>query len=174
MLGKMTYFICFALLVGAVNSVQAEPFSLVPTFDGHVSNDADEGPDASPGGSGMHCRNQGGRRRVGFVTYDLSEAQSQGVNFSDVSFSNYGHDGGTVNVYGVLEAYEDLVAAGITWNTAPGVQNDPTPALDSDVALDLADVTEILLTFDAPARGTRESTVMNIIPFMVLLYLYPQ
>ncbi|MFC1603429.1 hypothetical protein ACFL5F_00235 [Planctomycetota bacterium] len=161
MLGKMTYFICFALLLGAVNSIQAEPFSLVPTFDGHVSNDADEGPDASPGGTGMHCRNQGGRRRVGFVTYDLSEAQSQGVNFSDVSFSNYGHDGGTVNVYGVLEAYEDLVTEGITWNTAPGVQNDPTPALDSDVALDLADVTEILLTFDAPARGTRESTVMS-------------
>ena len=161
MLGKMTYFICFALLVGAVCSVQAEPFSLVPTFDGHVSNDADEGPDSSPGGSGMHCRNQGGRRRVGFVTYDLSEAQSLGVNFSDVSFSNYGHDGGTVNVYGVLEAYEDLVADGITWNTAPGVQNDPTPALDSDVALDLADVTEILLTFNAPARGTRESTVTS-------------
>ena len=158
MLGKMTYLVCFALLIAATSSAQAVPFSLVPTFDGQVSNDADEGPDTSPGGSGMHCRNQGGRRRVGFVTYDLSEAQSQGANFSNMSFSNYGHDTGAVNVYGVLEAYEDLVADGMTWNTAPGVQNDPTPALDSDVALDLADVTEILLTFNAPARGTREST----------------
>jgi len=161
MLGKMTYFICFALLIGAVSSTQAEPFSLVPTFDGHVSNDTDQGPDTSPGGTGMHCRNQGGRRRVGFVAYDLSEAQSQGANFSDISFSNYGHDTGLVNVYGVLEEHEDLVAEGMTWNTAPGVQNDPTPALDSDVALDLADVTEILLTFNAPARGTRESTDMS-------------
>ena len=155
---KTTYFICLVLLIGIVSSVQAVPFSLVPTFDMHVSNDADEGPDSSPGGSGMHCRNQGGRRRVGFMTYDLSEAQSLGANFSDMSFSNYGHDTGQVNVYGVLEAYEDLVAEGMTWNTAPGVQNDPTPAVDSDVALDLADVTEILLTFNAPARGTREST----------------
>ena len=117
--------ISFFILFIAANHVQAVPFSLVPTFDGHVSNDADEGPDTSPGGTGMHCRNQGGRRRVGFVTYDLSEAQSQGVIFSNVSFSNYGHDTGLVNVYGVLEEYEDLVGEGMTWNTAPGVQNDP-------------------------------------------------
>ncbi|MBN2595118.1 MAG: discoidin domain-containing protein [Sedimentisphaerales bacterium] len=159
MSGKMTYFICFALLIGSLSSVQAVPFSLLPTFDTHVSNDASEGPDSDNSGqSGMHCRNQGGRRRVGFVAYDLSEAQSQGVVFSDVSFSNYGHDTGMINVYGVLEEFEDLVADGMTWNTAPGVQNNPTPALDSDVALDLADVTGILLSFNAPARGTRAST----------------
>ena len=150
--------ISFSTFLIATSHVQAVPFSLVPTFDGHVSNDADEGPDTSPGGTGMHCRNQGGRRRVGFVTYDLSEPQSQGAIFSNVSFSNYGHDTGLVNVHGVLEEYEDLVGEGMTWNTAPGVQNDPTPALDSDVALDLDDVTDILLTFNAPARGTREST----------------
>jgi len=98
---------------------------------------------------------------VGFVAYDLAEAQLQGVVFSDMSFSNYGHDTGGINVYGVLEAYEDLVADGMTWNTAPGVQNDPTPASNSDVALDLADVTEILLTFSAPARGVRESTEIS-------------
>ena len=159
MLGKMTYFICFALLIGTVSNVQAVPFNLLPTFDTHVSNDASEGPDSDNSGqSGMHCRNQGGRRRVGFVAYDLSEAQTQGVVFSNVSFSNYGHDTGMINVYGVLEEFEDLVAPGMTWNTAPGVQNDPTPALDSDVALDLADVTEVLLTFNAPARGGRAST----------------
>ena len=152
------YSISFSIFLTVASHVQAVPFSLVPTFDGHVSNDADEGPDASPGGSGMHCRNQGGRRRVGFVTYDLSEAQAQGAIFSNVSLSNYGHDTGLVNVYGVLEEHEDLVAEGMTWNTAPGVQNDPTPAVDTDVVLDLADVTEILLTFNAPTRGTREST----------------
>ena len=152
------YSISFSIFFTVASNVQAVPFSLVPTFDGHVSNDADEGPDASPGGSGMHCRNQGGRRRVGFVTYDLSEAQAQGAIFSNVSLSNYGHDTGLVNVYGVLEEHEDLVAEGMTWNTAPGVQNDPTPAVDTDVVLDLADVTEILLTFNAPTRGTRQST----------------
>ena len=155
---KLMYLVSFVLIFVIAGSVQATPFSLVPTFDGHVSNDADEGPDSSPGGSGMHIRDVGGRRRVGFVTYDLSEVKNQGAIFSDVSFSNYGHDTGTVNVYGVLEEYEDLVVEGITWNTAPGVQNDPTPEPDSPVALDMADVTDILLTFNAPSRGAREST----------------
>jgi hypothetical protein len=155
---KLIYLVSFVLVLGAASEVQAVPFSLVPTFDGHVSNDTSEGPDTSPGGTGMHIRDVPSRRRVGFVTYDLSEVKSQGAIFSDMSFSNYGHDTGTVNVYGVLEAYEDLVTEGITWNTAPGVQNDPTPELDSGVVLDLADVTDILLTFNAPPRGTREST----------------
>ncbi len=150
--------VSLVLLLSTASSVQALSFSLVPTFDGHVSNDAQEGPNTSPGGSGMHIRDIGGRRRVGFVTYDISEIKSQGAVFSNISFSNYGHDTGTVNVYGVLEEYEDLVAEGMTWNTAPGVQNDPTPDLDSAVALDLADVTDILLTFNAPSRGTRAST----------------
>ncbi len=158
MRNKLMYLVSFILVFGIAGSVQATPFSLVPTFDGHVSNDAQEGPDSSPGGSGMHMRDIGGRRRVGFVTYDLSEVKAQGAVFSNMSFSNYGHDTGTVNVYGVLEEYEDLVAEGITWNTAPGVQNNPTPGLDSAVALDLADVTDILLTFNAPSRGAREST----------------
>ena len=54
------YSISFIILLTTVSSVQAVPFSLVPTFDGHVSNDADEGPDASPGGSGMRERAGGG------------------------------------------------------------------------------------------------------------------
>ncbi|HUU18909.1 MAG TPA: hypothetical protein VMW72_17290 [Sedimentisphaerales bacterium] len=155
---RLIYLVSFVLVLSVASRVQATPFSLVPTFDGHVSNDAQEGPDSSPGGSGMHMRDIGGRRRVGFVTYDLSEVKAQGAVFSNMSFSNYGHDTGTVNVFGVLEEHEDLVAEGITWNTAPGVQNNPTPGLDSAVALDLADVTDILLTFNAPSRGAREST----------------
>ena len=153
--------LCFVCLVGllcSVGHVQAEPFSLLPTFDGHVSNDAQEGPDASPGGSGMHIRDIPERRRVGFAAYDLAAAKELGVTFANVSFSNYGHDGGTVNVYGVLEEFENLVAEGMTWNTAPGVQNDPAPSPGDPVALDLTEVTDVLLTFDAPARGNRAST----------------
>jgi len=160
MLGKMTYFICFALLVCIVSSVQAEPFSLRPTFDVEIGNDAQIGPDgASAGGSGMAMRDIGGRRRVSFVTYDISEAKLNGVVFSNVSFSNYGHDlDDPVDVYGVPEDYESLVVPGITWNTAPGVKNDPTPPLDSAVELDLDDLTDVLLTFTPPAMGVRGST----------------
>jgi hypothetical protein len=156
---KLVYFISLVLLLSVVSNVQAEPFSLLPVYDTHVSNDGSEGPDTNNDSqSGMHARDVGGRRRVGYVAYDISEVRSRGFAFSNVSFSNYGHDGGEVNVYGVLEANEDLVAPGMTWNTAPGVQNNPPPALDTAVVLDLADVTDILLTFNAPARGTREST----------------
>jgi len=160
MLGKMTYFICFALLFGAVSSVQAVPFSLRPTFDVEIGNDAQIGPgSSSAGGSGMAMRDVVGRRRVSFVTYDITEAKSKGVVFSNVSFSNYGHDlDDPVAVYGVPEAYEDLVVAGINWNNAPGVKNDPTPPLDSAVELDLDDLTDVLLTFTPPAMGVRGST----------------
>ena len=156
---KSTHVVLLLQVFCLASGAQAEtvPFSLRPIFDIEIGNDASLGPDASSNGSGMGARNVASRRRVAYATYDLSEIASPGMVFSNVSFSNYGHDGGTVNVYGVLEDQEHLVTDGITWNTAPGVMNTPTPALDSDVALDLADVTEILLTFEAPARGTRES-----------------
>ncbi|MGD2094633.1 MAG: discoidin domain-containing protein [Phycisphaerales bacterium] len=156
---KLVFLISLILLLNAVSNVQAESFSLLPTYDTHVSNDGTEGPNTNnETQSGMHARDIASRRRVGYVAYDISEVKSRGFAFSNISFSNYGHDTGEVNVYGVLEAYEDLVGPGMTWNTAPGVQNNPPPALDTAVVLDLADVTDILLTFNAPARGTREST----------------
>ncbi len=151
------------LLLGPVASVQAaSPFDLRPTFDVEIGNDGQIGPgSSSETGSGMGIRNIATRRRVAFATYDISEVRGPGQVFLNVRLSNYGHDGGTVNVYGVLESVEHLVGPGITWNNAPGVKNDPVPPLDTDVVLDLADVTDILLTFNAPARGVREPTEVS-------------
>jgi len=147
------------LLIPAAAVKAGDPFDLLPTFDVEIGNDAQIGPgSSSETGTGMGIRNIATRRRVSFATYDISGIRGPGQVFLNVSLSNYGHDTGTVNVYGVLESAEHLVAAGITWNNAPGVKNDPVPELDSDVQLDLADLTDILLTFDAPARGTRAST----------------
>ncbi len=155
---SLTSIVILVVLAGAVH-VHGQPFSLLPTFDVEIGNDAQIGPgDASETGSGMAMRNIGGRRRVSYVVYDISTVRSVGQIFKNVSFSNYGHDTGLVDVYGVLEAHEHLVGPGINWNNAPGVKNDPTPPLDSEVALDLADVTDVLMSFDAPARGTRAST----------------
>jgi len=148
------------LLLGCVGPLRATtPFDLMPTFDVEIGNDGSMGPgSSSETGTGMGIRNISTRRRVSFATYDISGIRGPGQIFSNVSLSNFGHDPGTVNVYGVLESVEHLVATGITWNNAPGVQNNPVPASDSDVALDMADLTGILLTFDAPSRGTRAST----------------
>ncbi len=159
MLRRVTYLMAAATLLLAAQGAHAAYFELLPTYDTYVSNDGTEGPDTNhETGSGMHVRDIATRRRVGYLTYDLTEAKSQGAFFSNVSFTNYGHDTGTINVYGVLESQEALVTEGLTWNTAPGVANDPTPASDTTVVLDPADLTDILLTFPAPARGTREAT----------------
>jgi len=153
----MTTILLLAAGTGSAQSM-GQAFSLLPTFDTEIGNDEGLPPDASSNGTGMGIRNVATRRRVAYVTYDLSGMGASGMTFSQVSFSNYGHDSGTINVYGVLEEYEYLVADGLTWNTAPGVANDPVPALDSEVALDPEDLTDILLTFSAPARGVRAST----------------
>jgi hypothetical protein len=149
------------MLLGIAGSPLAAstPFSLTPTFDVEIGNDAQIGPgSASTTGSGMGIRNVATRRRVSYVTYNIAGLRGSGQVFLNVSLSNYGHDPGTVNVYGVLESVEHLVGQGINWNNAPGVKNDPTPALDTDVVLDPADLTGILMTFNAPARTVRAST----------------
>ena len=147
------------LLLAVAAATQAASFDVLPTYDTYVSNDPSEGPDTShETGSGMHARDISDRRRVAYVTYDLTDVKLLGAFFSNVRFSNYGHNVGTVNVYGVLEAQEDLVVEGLTWNTAPGVRNNPTPPVNDPVVLDPADVTDILLTFTAPAQGLREET----------------
>jgi hypothetical protein len=154
------FVICvIALLSLAGSAGAATPFSVLPTFDCYIGNDPQMGPTgADTNGEGMHARNQATRRRVSYVTYDISTTRGPGQVFLNVSFSNYGYDVGRVDVYGVLEPSEHLVAAGINWNNAPGVKNNPTPPVDSEVALDPADLTGVLVTFDAPARGTRAST----------------
>ena len=156
---KLIYSISLIILLSAANSVQAEPFSLMPTHDAEVGNDVGIGPDQNAGsGSGMAFRDIDVRRRVSFVSYDISEIRPPGMIFSNVSFSNYGHDSGTVNVYGVIEALDEIDESTITWNTAPGAQNDPTPPLGDPVALDHNDLTDLLMTFTTPARGVRAST----------------
>src|SRR4030042_623477 len=91
------------LLVLCAHAWAATPFSLLPTFDVELGNDGQIGPgSSSETGSGMGIRNIATRRRVSFVTYDLSGVRGPGQVFLNVSFSNYGHDPGTVNVYGVL------------------------------------------------------------------------
>jgi hypothetical protein len=159
-MSRLLFYLSIVVLLAPSASVRAAtPFDLMPTFDVEIGNDAQIGPgSSSQTGTGMGIRNIATRRRVSFVTYDLSGVRGPGQVFLNVSFSNYGHDGGTVNVYGVLEEFEHLVAPGINWNNAPGVKNDPVPPLDSDVALDFADLTDILLTFAAPARGVRAPT----------------
>jgi len=158
---KLIYSILFIVLLCAGGNVQAalESFSISPINDGHVGNDEQLGPDGNEGtANAMYIRDITERRRVSFVSYDISELQSPQNVFSDVYFSTYGANSGTIIVYGVIEELDEIDETTITWNNAPGVQNDPAPAIGDPVALDYNDLTLELLRFTSPASGVRTSS----------------
>ena len=134
-------------------------FSLAAVGDIELGNDAQLGPDSSSNGSGLGARDIPARRRVALISYDISELKCKGP-ISNVSFSHFSHDQhNEVSVYGIIEDLDLLDVESLTWNTAPGVQNDPTPELDAPVALDMNDLTDVLLTFTGPGKtGVRFST----------------
>ena len=159
MRNKLIYLVSFILVLSVASRVQAEPFSLGAAEDITLGNDARYGPDSSSDGSGLEARDIPSRRHVVLISYDILALKSEGL-FSDVSVSHFSHDlPGETNVYGVIESLDLLEVESLTWNTAPGVQNNPTPALDSPIELDFADLTDVLLTFSGPGQtGVRFST----------------
>jgi hypothetical protein len=163
MFKKIIYSIFLIVLLIIVSSVQADPFSIGAAADIEIGNDTQIGPNSSSNGTGLGIRDISTRRRVTLISYNISGLLGPGESFSDVSFSHYSHDqDDQVSVYGVLENLDVLNVEALTWNTAPGVQNNPTPALDSPVALDVADLTGVLLTFTPPASaGVRFSTATS-------------
>ncbi len=158
---KLICSLLFIVLLGMAGNVQAalEPFSISPSHDGHVGNDEQLGPDDNEGtASAMYIRDIDVRRRVSFVSYDILELQSEQNMFSDVYFSTYGANSGTIIVYGVIEELDEIDETTITWNTAPGVKNDPAPAVGESVELDYDDLTPELLRFTSPGSNVRDSS----------------
>jgi hypothetical protein len=160
--GAGAYYFDNARLTGAEPEPEPEPtvpFSLKAAGDIELGNDPQVGPDQNSNGSGLGARDIPDRRRVILISYDISSLKGRGP-VSNVSFNNFSHDQhGEVNVYGIIEDLDLLDVESLTWNTAPGVQNDPTLELNSPVALDLADLSDVLLTFSGPGQtGVRFST----------------
>ncbi|MBN1124809.1 MAG: hypothetical protein JXA82_07370 [Sedimentisphaerales bacterium] len=160
---RISYWVVLSLVSLLHSSLQAEPFSMGAVADIEIGNDPSLSPDASSEGSGLGARNIPDRRRVILLQYNLSQVIFPGEVFTNISFSNFGHDqDDPIDVYGVIESQDDLTPGttveNLTWNTAPGVQNNPTPPLNDPVALDLADLEGPLMTFIPPAQGERAST----------------
>ncbi len=166
--GEVGYYYHLAYAHGGTNdlvlvydgSVDILPFSLGATGDITICNDERYGPDQSNSGSGVESRNIPARRNVALISYDISGLKAGGGVFSNVSFSHFSHDqNDEVSVYGIIEDLDLLDVESLTWNTAPGVQNDPTPELGAPVALDVNDLTDVLLRFTPPEDvGVRFST----------------
>jgi len=157
----LVYLIWVLGLLGSTGAWAATPFSLLVVDDGHVCNDSQYGPNAVYNTSAIHIRNiDTPRRRVGFLKFDVSSIRGPGRVVSNVSISVYGYGAGDVNVYGVIESQDHTVAdfQALTWNTAPGVKNNPVPALSAPVELDMADLVGPLLSFRTPAVDVRASS----------------
>jgi len=157
---KALYSFALIVLLGMATVIQAQPasFSVNAIYDAMVANDPTTGPDQSLGGTGLHVRDIPARRRVALISWDISAIKQEGASFEDVTLGLIAANGGTVNVYGVIEEQDDI-GGDLTWNTAPGVQNTPAPAVGSPVALDLDDLSELLMTFsDIPGGSTTRVT----------------
>ncbi len=159
MFRKTFFLITFLILTCLASNLQAESFSLAVVEDNTLDNSGRWASGSNPTGTGLEARDIASRRHVILISYDISELKGKG-QFSNVSFSHYSYNlNGEVNVYGIIESLDLLGVESLTWNTAPGVQNNPTPALDSPVELDYADLTDVLLTFSGPGTsGIRFST----------------
>ena len=159
---KLFFSIFVAMVLIGASSAQAvsEPFSVLAFLEQHVTNDTQFGPDQTEDQIGVHIRDIGtNRRRVGFFSFDISSIKIEGAEFANLSFSNLGAGSGPVNVYGVIEEFDNLPPRlELTWNKAPGVKNDPTTAVGDPVELDYDDLTPLLFSFTAPANQVREST----------------
>ena len=160
MFRKLIISVSFIMLLIIASSVRAEPFSLGAVADIEIGNDPQIGPDSRTNGTGFGMRDIPDRRRVALISYDISGLLGPGALFSDVSFSHFSHDqDDEVSVYGVLEDLDLLDVETLTWNTAPGVKNDPAPPLNDPVVLDFDDLTGVLMTFTPTSQvGVRFST----------------
>ena len=163
MCGKTISIVTLVLAISLAVDLQAqEQFSLGATEDITVTNEPTSGPDISLNNSAVNARNIPVRRRVGFISYDISEVKGRGAFFSDVYLSIMNvNNNGLTDVYGVVEEMDILEVESLTWNTAPGVQNDPTPELGAPVALDMNDLTDVLFTFIPEGRDLRQSTATS-------------
>jgi hypothetical protein len=161
MFKKLVYLATLVALSCILNptSVTATPFSVMAFLDQHVCNDTQVGPNQNEQQIGVHVRDIDTRRRVGLFSFDISENKAPGAVFKNVSLSNLGAGAGSIAVYGVIEELDNLPPeTELVWNNAPGVKNDPAPAINTSVVLDYADLTPLLMTFVSPANQVRAST----------------
>jgi hypothetical protein len=169
MMCRRIFYLVFVFVLSLVSTSftdvvfgdQTVPFSLQAVGDITIDNGPRWGQDGNSNGSGLEARDIPDRRHVFLLSYDISSLKGRGP-VSNVSLSNFSHDQhGEVNVYGIIEDLDLLDVESLTWNTAPGVKNDPAPELNSSVtaALDMNDLTDVLLTFSGPGEtGVRFST----------------
>jgi hypothetical protein len=147
-------------------------FNLQPDEDTELCNDTNGGgPTANRNGAGsIAIRNTdagGGRRRVAMISYrNIDTTIGHKVEDAYLTITALDSSGNNrpMTVYGVIEALDDVTETSLTWNNAPGVKNDPAPAIDSILdanAYDFADLTEPLTSYIGTPNGMITSTSLT-------------
>ncbi len=161
---KLLCLLSLTLVLSAavgVCSAATATFNVRATYDAQVANDGAQGPAASDAGTGTHVRDVDSRRRVTLASFDFSATKTPGTKFSNVTLSvRAANLGGTILVYGVIEDLDNISGA-LTWNTAPGVQNNPAPANNTAVVLDTADLVGPLMTFSGIVASQRTTSPVS-------------
>lgn len=157
--------------------VKLPEFALQATDFCEVGNDSNQQPTAARKATILDVKNHNDgtnqRRRVGYCRYDISAIKAtleqEGKVFAN-SFISANADKGTAltsanaYVYAIKEELDGFTLNGTKWNNAPGVVNNPLPALNSAITLatlDLADIYPLLLSFQCPATDTWYSSAIS-------------
>jgi hypothetical protein len=156
---KLIYLVSFVCVLSIAIGAQATPLpvSVDPSVEAIIGTDGIVQPQQSGYTTyDMQIRNTTNHRRVTLVSYNISGLKKDYQLFANMTLSNLGGpSSGTVDVYGVIES-QDNISSKLSWTTAPGVKN--FQSIQSSVTLDMADLTDKLLSFKAPALKVREST----------------
>jgi hypothetical protein len=137
-------------------AVKIPEFAIECTDWVEACNDIDKSPSSYYKATKyMYVRNHSApRRRIQFISYDISELKQPGKTFANSYITlrrHAGHSHAVLSVYGVKEEYEMLDLKGQTWNTLPGLQNMPAPPMSAPITpgthLDLTELSSLLLEY---------------------------
>lgn len=151
-------------------SVQIPTFALQAADHCEIGNDSNQGPAATRKSTISDVKNfndgANQRRRVCYYKYDLTGLKEEGKVFANSYFSVQIDKGNLYTtsktyVYAVNEELDGFTFP-VSWTTAPGVDNDPVPDLNSPITfdtLDRADLSSLLAAFSVPVLDAWTSTI---------------
>jgi hypothetical protein len=154
---KLIYLVSFIFVLSIAAGAQATPIpvSVDSSVESVIGADALAPPVKALNTYDLQVKNFTQGRRVTLVSFDISGLKKDYQKFANMKLSVLGgNSSGGVDVYGVIED-QDNISSGLTWRSAPGVNNDQP--LGYPVDLDEADLTDKLLGFTSPKRDERNS-----------------
>jgi hypothetical protein len=151
-------------------SVQIPKFALQASDHCEIGNDSNQGPTSSRKSTISDVKNYNDgsaqRRRVCYYKYSIADLKQEGKAFAN-SYLMLNVDKGNlyttshIYVYGVKEEADDFTLTGTTWATAPGVDNNPIPPLNSAITIDTLDpddLSPLLAAFTVPVLDVWQAT----------------